>query len=182
MASSSFQRLIRVLELEEKQGWRNRAVIGGLQSMAKRWRLDAEAETAEQQVVDAIVRLMEEFEGAEPASRLHIAESIRRALDGDLRGHTSDPEVQTRSSGPVPAETGGPAGGFMEVDIPPPEPTHVAQERAQRAKPAPARNPEDLHASPGILKGVGRTTIQQLERLGIRELIDLVVASSISAR
>ena len=30
MAASAFQRLLRVLDLEDRQGWRNRAVIGGL--------------------------------------------------------------------------------------------------------------------------------------------------------
>ena len=37
----AFLRLQRVIELEQKQSFRNRAVIGGLQKMADRWADDA---------------------------------------------------------------------------------------------------------------------------------------------
>ena len=41
MVASAIERLQRILELEEKQGWRNRGVIGGLAAMGERWSADA---------------------------------------------------------------------------------------------------------------------------------------------
>ena len=41
MANTVITRLLRVLDLEEKQGWRNRSVIGGLSAMGERWQTDA---------------------------------------------------------------------------------------------------------------------------------------------
>ncbi len=42
VAVSATTRLQRVLDLEEKQSWRNRAVIGGIRAMAERWSVDAQ--------------------------------------------------------------------------------------------------------------------------------------------
>ena len=62
MAASAFERLLRVLELEERQGWRNRAVIGGLQAMAARWQKDAAQEEADPRVVSTVIVLMERYQ------------------------------------------------------------------------------------------------------------------------
>ena len=48
MPSSATTRLLRVLDLEEKQGWRNRAVIGGLQAMVMQLKRAAQARRDEQ--------------------------------------------------------------------------------------------------------------------------------------
>ncbi|MCB0131296.1 MAG: hypothetical protein KDD78_10620, partial [Caldilineaceae bacterium] len=92
MVVSAFERLERILDLEEKQGWRNRAVIGGLVAMGERWAADALEETppdgmdATQHaaVVSTVVALMTEYEGREPETRDQIANWIRRALTGDI--------------------------------------------------------------------------------------------------
>ncbi len=44
---SAITRLLKVLDLERKQGYRNKAVIGGLDKFASRWESDARAETGE---------------------------------------------------------------------------------------------------------------------------------------
>jgi len=83
VATSAFQRLLRVLELEERQGWRNRAVIGGLQAMAARWQKDASLEEADPQIVSTVIVLMERYQAGTVEARLVCAESIRRALAGE---------------------------------------------------------------------------------------------------
>lgn len=83
MAASAFERLLRVLELEERQGWRNRAVIGGLQAMAARWQKDAAQEEADPQIVSTVIILMERYQAGTLEVRVVCAESIRKALAGE---------------------------------------------------------------------------------------------------
>jgi ATP-dependent DNA helicase RecG len=83
VAASAFQRLLRVLELEERQGWRNRAVIGGLQAMAARWHKDCVQEEANPQIVAAVVILMERYQVATLETRPVIATTMRQGLSGE---------------------------------------------------------------------------------------------------
>jgi len=76
--------LLRVLDLEEKQGWRNRAVIGGLQAMSERWLDDARAEELEQEMLDVVVALMAHYETVAPRGRSAVIEKVRMALSGDV--------------------------------------------------------------------------------------------------
>jgi ATP-dependent DNA helicase RecG len=60
---------------------------------------------------------------------------------------------------------------------PPPEPTHVARERVrrqQRQQERVNRTPHDLQASPTILAGVGDATAENLARLEIQKVVDLL--------
>ena len=58
--TSARERLLRVLELEEKQGWRNRSVVGGLSAMSERWREDAVRDLGVPDQVETLTRLMQE--------------------------------------------------------------------------------------------------------------------------
>ncbi|MCB0022775.1 MAG: hypothetical protein KDD91_07045, partial [Caldilinea sp.] len=83
MASPVLTRLERILDLEEKQGWRNRGVIGGLQALAERWSADASAEGLDPAQIDALVEGMRAYGAATPADRPALAAQIRRAAAGD---------------------------------------------------------------------------------------------------
>jgi hypothetical protein len=52
---NAFERLEKILLLERQQGYRNKAVIGGLDKFASRWERDARAETADEAAVTEIV-------------------------------------------------------------------------------------------------------------------------------
>ncbi|MFN8486385.1 MAG: ATP-dependent DNA helicase RecG [Caldilineaceae bacterium] len=181
MAGSAFTRLLRVLDLEEKQGWRNRGVIGGLQAMGERWAKDAREEEAEPQVVDVVVALIAQYEAAGPATRPPVAEKIRLVLAGEITDFDALLE-ELPDAAPAPEEWEGEADFTGELvyeeSFPPPEPTHIARERAQRAaarqQQAANRNPRDLQAAPTILPGVGAATAEQLTRLGITQVVDLL--------
>ena len=217
MALSAFIRLLRVLDLEEKQGWRNRGVIGGLRAMSERWANDARTEAANSQVVDVALALMAQYDMASPAERPALAEQLRRVLAGDpeeldallpaVVPNEEPPKVEppkveppkveppkvvppkaapqnTALQNPAPAQgkVGAPALETWEADIdldheesfPPPEPTHVARERVRRQQAKINRNPRDLQADPTVLPGVGPAAAEQLERLGINQVIDLL--------
>jgi ATP-dependent DNA helicase RecG len=165
----------RILDLEEKQGWRNRAVIGGIRAMGERWAKDAHEEQADQASVAAIVSLMAHYEAAAPAGRPDIAEKMRRVLSGEgLELSEVVAEAAAQVAGEDLREYADDAGMIYEVDFPPPEPTHVAQERIRRQQPRVERSPHDLQSAPTLLAGVGPSTMEQLERLGIHKMIDLL--------
>lgn len=108
MAASAFERLLRVLKLEEQQGWRNRAVIGGLQAMAARWQKDAAQEEADPRVVTTVVILMERYQAGTLEVRLTCAESIRKALAGEpvvLEEDVAEIEAEEPAPQPGRAET-----------------------------------------------------------------------------
>ncbi|MCC6168841.1 MAG: ATP-dependent DNA helicase RecG [Caldilineaceae bacterium] len=165
---------MRVLELEERQGWRNRAVIGGLQAMAERWQKDAEAEASDARIVQAVVSLMGRYDAATPEARPDLAAAIRRALAGEPVGLPSgtggaQAETERAEEKRAPEAADAPAAETVTT-LPPPEPTHLARERVRRQQ----RGGRDLAAPPSVLPGVGSTTEEQLARLGIHQVADLL--------
>jgi ATP-dependent DNA helicase RecG len=177
----AFDRLIRVLELEERQGWRNRAVVGGLQAMAARWQKDAAEEDADPAIVAAVVTLMERYQATAPADRRELVGLIRQTLTGDL-----PPTPPHAAEGPddhAAADVQAKAGPPDEVEedrtpvlatLPPPEPTHVARARARRAQTARRRSSDELLQPVTVVSGVGAATAEILARLGIHQIIDLI--------
>ena len=178
MTTTALQRLRRVLELEEKQGWRNRAVFGGLQAMAERWQADAASEASAPDLIDWAVRLMAAYDAADQDSRPEIAAAILRCLEGDAG--PAQMILDETESERMPADEEESAGepiltpAIAEIDVPPPEPTFVAEERALRRHARASANADSLRASPEILPGVGKATAEQLARLGIACVEDLL--------
>lgn len=216
-ASSVLTRIERVLTLEEKQGWRNRGVIGGLQAMAERWANDARSEGLDERQITAIVELMRAYGVAEPIDRPDIAKALRRAAAPDFiatiesatiedvgelideeedlppleipageseeiivveepldenAGLIAEPALSAQTD--VEALESEPASAPELPKIPPPEPTHKAQARVARQQPKPPRDPADLEKRVTILPGVGESTAEQLARLGVVKVIDLL--------
>lgn len=227
MAAALLTRLERILDLEEKQGWRNRGVIGGLQAMAERWANDARSEGLPPRQIAALTELMNAYGGAAQGDRADIAAAIRRAATADFptlessaedsptgdfaAGEVETPPAEIQSDvlspdtlppltipegnfgeiaadAPVetparPVNAAPPAPGLgtvysseddEELVIPPPEPTHKAQARVARQQQKARRNPADLDAKVTTLSGVGASTAEQLARLGIFQVRDLL--------
>lgn len=80
---SVLARLLKILALEKKQGYRNKAVIGGLDKFVSRWETDARAELGNSEAVSQIVALLLGYAVIEePAARERIIEEVeRRARD-----------------------------------------------------------------------------------------------------
>ena len=173
MAATASERLLRVLELEEKQGWRNRSVIGGLAAMAGRWRADADQYLAVPEQVETLTGLMAVYDQAVPENRPEIARAMVRYLEGDAEeahalineGPASDEQPILTSAESVQARV---------AEVLPPEPTHIAEQRVRAQKSRDRGKDEELTAPPEILPGVGTVTAQQLARLGIERVVDLL--------
>jgi ATP-dependent DNA helicase RecG len=171
--TSALTRLARILDLEEKQGWRNRAVIGGMAAMSERWANDARAEAIDPLVVNAILVLLNQYDSAAPTARPALAEQLRHALTADPADLADLVEaLATPEDAPLPAV----ADDFdpdEEMAFAPPEPTHVARERIRRQQRV-IRQVADLQAPVTILSGVGGATAEQLARLNIHRVSDLL--------
>lgn len=84
MTNNVITRLLRVLELEEKQNWRNRSVIGGLLAMGERWQADAITEQMDDNLVQVILGLMAHYETVSQQLRPAVASKIRAVLQGEV--------------------------------------------------------------------------------------------------
>jgi ATP-dependent DNA helicase RecG len=173
VAATAIQRLLRVLDLEEKQGWRNRAVIGGLRAMSERWQQDAQQEQVDARIVKAVTVLMADYDSANSGDRPLLVASMRRALAGDLE--SPDVAVEAEVEPVVETVLAEPEETKAVVEAAPPEPKPAppARERNRRSA-TPHRSPHDLQAAPSILPGVGSATAEQLARLGIERVVDLL--------
>lgn len=198
MTNTVITRLLRVLDLEEKQNWRNRSVIGGLLAMGERWREDASAEALDDNLVQVILALMAHYEAVNQQLRPAVAQKIRAVLLGEVADldalldefvgdNATTAEGANRNQA---AEEETEEADWDEADVevvedehgayaayPPPEPTHIARERVRREKrqqERTARSPHDLQSAPTILTGVGEATAENLARLDIQKVVDLL--------
>lgn len=252
MSTPADIRLQRILDLEERQGWRNRGVIGGLQAMARRWAEDARGEGSDPALIAALTDLMERYGAATPETRPALALEMRQVLSGahPTPAAVDDAPAPTVEAAPQAADDAGAVdamvdadpvdvaaagGGALETampsadedaplnippgdvtpvngaasigavepapvaagltpqapaeifpglgkvfeampdeDFPPPEPTHLARERQRRQQANAKRNPRDLQGPVTLLPGVGDATAEQLARLAIEKVIDLL--------
>jgi ATP-dependent DNA helicase RecG len=83
MPDNAISRLLKVLALEKKQGYRNKAVIGGLDKFVSRWEGSARAETANPAAVSEIGALLLGYPALEDSAvRARILDQvIRRASE-----------------------------------------------------------------------------------------------------
>jgi ATP-dependent DNA helicase RecG len=183
----SFKRLERVLDLEKKQGFRNKAVVGGIRQFATFWvgqaRQEA-ADEAERAFVEQTAELLMDY------GRLPGIEARAKAIDSLLENlrkregrveQAPSPQVEpppspqrTHSAPPSPAEP--------QAEARPPKPKKQKTERkksgAKRTAPTklPDMDPDPaaLAQSVSIIKGVGPRIAEHLSKLGAETIHDLL--------
>lgn len=135
MMESAISRLLKVLALEKRQGFRNKAVIGGLDKFVSRWEMDARAEVGNVQGINEIVSLLLGYAAVEDAAaRERILEQvIRRAQEVSQPGAPAAPAAAPAPAAPVAAPPTAPEPRAEKPHEPQPEPGSPA-----RNKPAPA--------------------------------------------
>jgi ATP-dependent DNA helicase RecG len=190
--SDAFERLQKILALEERQGFRNKAVIGGLDKFAARWEADAlnQAKTPDQRIeVQAIVALLMGYPTLEdPAGRARVVNDILARAQRVLRGEPAvAPTIVEAPTAPAAEEVAtAPAVESLpppaEPTPPPPPPAAVEAARAAPSEPPrpaplppPAAPPKlGLEAPVTRLPGVGPRYAQLLAKLGIVTIRDLL--------
>lgn len=182
--SQVFKRLERVLELEAKQGYGNKAVVGGIQQFAIYW-----VDQAREQVTDEADKALVE-QTAEVLSnygRLSGSEArsqaIERLRDGLARRRERVGE-SVRSPKPSAPRPQRPT---QKPTLAQPKPEQLVHAEAKTEKPAPQPkpkqkatappvepDPEGLRQSVTILRGVGPKIGERLAKLGASSLWELL--------
>ncbi len=152
---AAYDKLEKILRLEQSQGHRNRAVIGGLESFAEVWQKEALAESRDDvqtKQINEITGLLLGYEGADQARRAKVVADV---LD----------RLGIRAERPSPRQP------------PPHKPGSQPVPRPSAPSPAatPAERPSTgLDAPVSTLPGVSTAYTARLQRLGIATVGDLL--------
>lgn len=161
----AYQKLDKMLELERRQGYRDKAVIGGLDALAPRWRAEAAAAApkSDRPAIDQVAALLSGYSGAGEGER---AEVVRRALAllARLAAGAAAGTASREAARPDVREPAGP----VEEPAPAPRKPLPAAATAQR------RAASGLEAPVSALPGVKSAYAQKLNRLGIATVGDLL--------
>ncbi|MFZ2487180.1 MAG: ATP-dependent DNA helicase RecG [Anaerolineae bacterium] len=136
--NNAIERLKKILKLEQQQGCRNKAVIGGLGRLSERWQLDASKEstlTGQQELVDQIVVLLNRYNGLDSTTARKDTLDQIAALVAQW-DHPPAPRPAPQET-PVPAPVAKPVAPAVVTQKPAPSPAP-----AQTPKPAPAPAPK----------------------------------------
>lgn len=133
--NNAIERLKKILKLEQQQGCRNKAVIGGLGRLSERWELDAAKESTlsgQQGLIDQIVVLLNRYDGLEGTAKR------KDALDqiGALVAQWDNPPAVAPKPAPLP--TSKPAPQEKPAVAPVAKPTAAP---AAQSAPAPTAKP-----------------------------------------
>jgi ATP-dependent DNA helicase RecG len=176
--ASSLQTLTKILDLEKKKGYQNTAVIGGFARFAYHWEREAhgQAQTEEHhQLVDEIAGRLRAYDDLAAEERPAAIEVILALATSQV---TSAPSPQETKPPHTPSAPSPPP--------PPPQPPVVSDEKTphtvRQRRGYAHRQPHEiteadlrgLDAPVTTLEGVGPKRQEQLERLGVKTIYDLL--------
>ncbi|MCA9969508.1 MAG: ATP-dependent DNA helicase RecG, partial [Anaerolineales bacterium] len=179
----SFKRLERVLELEAKQGYQNKAVVGGIRQFVTYWVAQAReqaADEADKAFVEQTADVLMDY------GRLPGTEARARAVQSLITGLRRRQERVVEQAPPPPAaEPPAPPAAAetkaeveTEVDAAVDGETAVAPEELAAAPPpadpTAAPDPDGLSQSVVTLKGVGAKIGKRFGKLGVETLWELL--------
>jgi ATP-dependent DNA helicase RecG len=156
----ALEKLIRILEQERRLGYRNQAVIGGLERFAHVWQEEARGEAGSDErirQIDSITDMLAHYAEANSGAR---AETVTTALG--LLEQLSEQAPPPRT--PPPQKPGTSMGSRPSAPNPPPE-VHAATVE---------RPASGLDAAVSTLPGISTAYTARLKRLGIDTVGDLL--------
>lgn len=170
---AAFEKLRKMLVLEQNQGHQDQAVIGGLSSFSERWRHEALAETGGEEHAERITAIADglaDYAGLDEAARrqrlAHVLELLAQDVQEHLSGRSDRPE-NVRLPSPHKPTPRGPATPSEDESRPP----------AKASGPPPAtdeRQALGLRAPVTTLPGISVAYSARLKRLGIETVEDLL--------
>lgn len=151
---SALETLVKILKLEQDTGYKNTAVIGGMESYAENWARNAHAQAKRpehHQLVDEVVRHLDQYSTLETAEARH--EAIKYII-GRIMGRIPAPADLPESTyippeEPAPPPAPEPPPAVLQPEIPAPQPKEHVQERRAPEKRAPeVRAPKPPRPAP----------------------------------
>ena len=170
---TAFDKLEKVLGLEQSQGFRNRAVIGGLEKFAVLWRDEAQAEAQDDAQLNQVAKIADLLTGYQEGDQQERIETVDRILGLlDQEAPTAAPQRMP------PLRKPGSTAPEAPVELPAvAEPASVPApvDKAPDLPPEPLERPASgLQASVTSLPGISAAYSARLARLGIVTVRDLL--------
>lgn len=192
----SIQKLLKIFNLEADRGFDNHAVMGGLVRMLDHWVPEARNEGVAEDLIQAIIYRIQDYARLTAKSRSETLEGLKRRIQRsepdaakNLPGETR--VIQVSPVEPEPALTESDSTETLPIDTA--EATELSPEEAQekiyeeapvevpepeeievKTEALPVEDPVDLSSPVTVLPGIGPRNSQNLSRLGIYTLRDLL--------
>ncbi len=187
----SIEKLQKYVRLEAKNGYDNKAVIGGLASMLETWEADARNDGIGEEIVQAVTGRLRDYARLSPDGRkttlFGIGNRLKREFPelGKEKPLPAQPDfapAQETTSAPQQdsAENDAPvnAESVLQQDVVEEHATRQTRVRPPRSESTPGANiseiPIALNAALTVLKGVGPNVAATLEKLGLYTLGDML--------
>ncbi|MFC2029514.1 ATP-dependent DNA helicase RecG [Chloroflexota bacterium] len=168
----AFEKLGKILELEESQGYQARSVIGGFELFSEVWLADALAEVQDEPTriaVREIALLLSKYEKADADLRVKVIGEILDHLGG---GPSAPSAVVTPVPTPRPPTVPPPQKpGSIQPRPDAPSDTPPATEPPEPQGPRP---PSGLEAPVSTLPGISTSYAKRLQRLDVSTVGDLL--------
>ena len=187
----SLLKLQKFFKLEAERGYDNHAVLGGLDRMLDRWEAEARAEGVPDEIIQAVIDRVRDYPRLSTASRSEVLEGLWRRVQRSEGGGAAPDAGQPKGEAPArpeeppqtPAPQAKPAQERSEPASQPaaqtpsvtkPEARERPPEARPSAAPVPKSPPAALEAPVTVLSGVGARHAQNLRRLGLNCLRDML--------
>jgi ATP-dependent DNA helicase RecG len=170
MMPTAFEKLEKILQLEKRQGYENKAVIGGFDSFAGIWQAEARAEgqgEARLQEVEEIANLLAGYGNAEHQRRVEVVNDILGRIE-------SGPQARSVPRRPPPQKPGSVAAMTAQAPSTTSETRSAREPETAAQAPAIRRAASGLDAPVNTLPGVSTAYTSRLQRLGIETVKDLL--------
>ncbi len=188
----SIEKLQKFFRLEANRNYDNKAVMGGLEHMLEGWELEARADDLPEELIQAVVIRLRDYQRLSEASRKETLHGIWTRVQRETGAQDierapapqaeTQPEVQTdiqAESQPTASETPAQREEIAASEPPPPPKEETKPEKSlPPAKPERVARPEGpsaaLNASVTVLPRVGDHKAKTLNRIGIQTLADML--------
>jgi ATP-dependent DNA helicase RecG len=176
---ASIQKLQKFFKLEAELGYNNRAIIGGFEKMALSWEAEARADDLPEDLIQAILERLRNYTTLSPASRQETLHGLWRRIQRTL-GEQSDLDLLAKNTveeltRPITTDnrlsSEAPTESIQREPAASPKPP--SKQRAV-TRSEPAEPPAALDAPVTAMQGVGAKYGENLKRLGIQTLGDLL--------
>lgn len=177
--SSTLEKLEKVLSLEKTQGYRDRAVIGGLRRFVARWReeaLNAIQDDHAKRQIRIISELLRGYGDKDVESRKStVHEVLKQLRNVAVQDQPAEAPAQPDRNGGAGASRQAPNTSQRQRPSPPsPEKAQEKVEQATQRQERSARTDLDLSMPVDELRGISDAYRKRLSRLGVRTIEDLM--------
>ena len=172
--TSAYAKLSKILELERKADFTDKAVMGGLCKFVLTWRKQAAEDGYDPRTIDEVAALLDDYSAADNRkARIVLMEKISTLLSrgGVHTRPTFVPAVAPRTDHTT--TTGAPAQQAGKPDAPEPVVAPDARPRPRSDAPLPDTLP-GLKAPVTSLPRINTAYAKKLERLGVQTVGDLL--------